>query len=203
MKNGIFLSFFILIMSYVIFYHGMIFSADYGYVGVAVCKECHGQEAMGNQYKIWLASPHSKAFLTLKTEKAKNIAENVGVTSPIEDVRCLKCHATGGGKNKSILSEGVGCEACHGPGEEYHKANIHVDYSSRENGYNRAIKHGMNPILGINALKRREKLCLSCHTDKRPCYEYDLKNPYRYRLPIQTIDSLMKDGVNFSHPLRK
>jgi hypothetical protein len=25
--------------------------------------------------KIWLASPHSKAFLTLKTDRAKNIAE--------------------------------------------------------------------------------------------------------------------------------
>jgi hypothetical protein len=78
-----------------------------------------------------------------------------------------------------------------------------VDYASRENGYRKAVKLGMYPILGITALKYREKLCLSCHTDKRPCYDKYTREPYKYKIPIQTVDSLMKGDVNFSHPLRR
>ena len=104
---------------------------------------------------------------------------------------------------ESIIKEGVGCEACHGPGSVYYIASNHVDYSSRENGYRRGIKNGMYPILGIGSLKTRERLCLSCHKKERPCYPENPVNNYEYKIPIQTIDSLWKGDVNFRHPLRR
>lgn len=204
MKNfilGLFLI--IIIATFTSNISGKSFSRKYGYTGVKVCRECHGEDAIGNQYKIWAASPHAKGYLVLTGKKAEDIAALKGFAEPAKNKKCLKCHTTGGGESASVSGEGVGCEACHGPGEKYHTAGNHVDYSSRENGYRRAIKLGMKPILGITSLSRREKLCLSCHTDSRPCYEYDLKDPYKYKIPIQVIDSLMKGDVNLRHPLRR
>jgi len=178
-------------------------SRQFSYVGVEVCRECHGEEAIGNQYKIWSGSPHARAYLLLKGEKAVKIASGLGIESPTESKACLKCHTTGGGDWPEVSKEGVGCEACHGPGEEYHTASGHIDYSSRENGYRKAVKLGMIPVMGIAALKVREKLCLSCHTVKRPCYDLYTRNTYKYKIPIQTVDSLMKDDIDFRHPLRR
>ncbi len=176
---------------------------SFTYTGSKVCRECHGEDAIGNQYKIWSMSPHSKAYSTLLGEKASEIAKRNNITSPEKNLKCLQCHATGKGKVESIVIEGVGCESCHGPGSEYHKASNHVDYSGRENGYRRAIRFGMYPIRGIESLKRRERLCLSCHTKDRPCFPDNPSNIYEFKIPIQTIDSLWKGDVNFRHPLRK
>lgn len=173
------------------------------YTGVKVCKDCHGEDAIGNQYKIWAISPHAKAYNSLLGEKASEIAEKSGITSPEKNYKCLRCHATGKGKVESIIKEGVGCESCHGPGSEYYKASNHVDYNSRENGYRRALKLGMYQIRGIGSLKRRERLCLSCHTKERLCFPDNPSSIYEYKIPIQTIDSLWKGDVNFRHPLRK
>ncbi len=178
-------------------------SVKYRYMGVAVCGECHAEDAIGNQYKIWSGSPHARAYYILKSEKAEKIAGGIGIDKPAESRDCLKCHTTGGGEWPEVSKEGVGCEACHGPGEEYHTASGHIDYTSRENGYRRAVRLGMSPIIGIASLKTREKLCLSCHTAKRPCYDIYTRDKYKYKIPIQTVDSLMKDDVDFRHPLRR
>jgi len=172
------------------------------YVGNAVCAECHGEEAIGNQMKIWLASPHARAFSRLSSKKAEEIAKKNCIADPASDKRCLKCHTTGGGQSPVTAKEGVGCEACHGPGSEYHRPNVHVDYENRENGYRRAVKAGMYPIRGIRALKLREKLCLSCHVKTRPCFPEN-GDHYKYMIPIQTVDNLQKGDVNFRHPLRR
>jgi len=100
-----------------------------------------------------------------------------------------------------VIREGVGCEACHGPGSEYHTASNHVDYSSRENGYRRALKTGMYPVLGIDSLKTREKMCLSCHKNSRPCFPEGQVRIFEFAIPIQTVDSLKKGDINFRHPL--
>ena len=172
------------------------------YVGTVVCSECHGEDAIGNQVKVWRESPHSKAFVVLGNKKAADIAKKFNISDARTDTRCLKCHTTGGGQSAVTAKEGVGCESCHGPGSEYYRANVHVDYESRENGYKRAVKAGMYPIRGIRALKLREKLCLSCHVKTRPCFPENA-NPYDYMIPIQTVDSLQKGNVNFRHPLRR
>lgn len=171
------------------------------FIGSQSCKECHGEDAIGNQYKIWASSPHARAYTLLTGEKGAEIAKKLKITSPEKKTECLRCHSTGKGAVSSIVKEGVGCEACHGPGSEYRTASNHVNYESRENGYRRAIKMGMYPILGIESLKTREKLCLSCHRQDRPCFPENRINNYKYIIPIQTIDSLRKGDVNFRHPL--
>lgn len=178
-------------------------SSTFTFIGSKACRECHGDDAIGNQYKIWLLSPHAKAYNLLLGKKAQAISEKLKITSPEKSYECLKCHATGRGKVESIVSEGVGCESCHGPGSVYHLASNHVDYNSRENGYRKAVRYGMYPILGIESLKARERLCLSCHRKERPCYPDGNVNDYQYKIPIQTIDSLWKGDVNFRHPLRR
>lgn len=173
------------------------------FVGSIVCKKCHGIDDIGNQYKIWEQSPHAKTYASLTGEKGLEIAKKNKIISPEKDFRCLKCHATGKGTSPAIIKEGVGCEACHGPASEYHKASNHVDFNSRENGYRRAVTLGMYPILGITSLKTREKLCLSCHSKIRPCAPEKPPGYYDDVIPLQVIDSLWKGDVNFRHPLRR
>ena len=169
------------------------------YVGVNVCKKCHESSAIGNQFKIWSSSPHAKAFRTLSTKGASGIGERKGIKNPAKNPGCLKCHNTGGGRNSALIGEGVGCEACHGPGSRYFEFGDHASFNNRENTYRNAITLGMYPILGDNGIKAREKLCRNCHTKKRLCQETDelRKNKEIQReLPL----SIIADFI-FRHPI--
>lgn len=192
-----------LLVTFFIFSQKGIKADGFTYVGANVCKECHGEDAIGNQYAIWVSSPHAKAFFTLLTDKGMKISAKQGINDPTSAAECLRCHTTGRGRYEELKSEGVGCEACHGPGSEYHKASNHVDYNNRENGYRRALRLGMYPIRGIDSLKRRERLCLSCHRDDRPCFPETTEEIKQQKLYIHTIDSLIKGNTNFRHPLRR
>lgn len=191
------------VTGFIILNETCINGSDFTYVGVGVCRKCHGEDAIGNQYAIWVSSPHARAFFTLLTDKGMTIAKKVGIADPASSQDCLKCHTTGRGQYEEIKSEGVGCEACHGPGSEYHRVSNHVDFICRENGYKKAILSGMYPILGIESLKRRERLCYTCHNNDRPCFPQDPKDIQKQKLYIHTIDSLIKGDINFRHPLRR
>jgi len=175
----------------------------YSYIGSQKCKKCHSIESIGNQYKIWANSPHAKAWRRLKTKKSKQIAVEFQILTPSKDKKCLKCHSSGRGKTKAIIKEGVGCESCHGPGEKYHEMENHVDFLNNERAYQKAISNGMYPILGINHLKKREKMCLRCHNKKRLCFNPKKNSFKNQELPIQVIDKMKKGNINLSHPLRK
>jgi hypothetical protein len=128
------------------------------YVGVDKCKTCHKAEKNGQQYKIWSENNHAKAFEALKSEKAGPIAEKAGIKGdPTKDEYCLSCHTTAGTKknvDKSYdISEGVGCEACHGPGSLYRKMNIMKDYDA-------SVAAGM---IGTREKGAIEKMCANCH----------------------------------------
>lgn len=86
----------------------LVGSAAPTYIGAAKCKMCHKVE-----YDSWLANgTHSKAL-----EKAK------ASTDPKWDASCMSCHAT----NNSETSQGVECEACHGPGSDYKAMSVMKD----------------------------------------------------------------------------
>ncbi len=76
-----------------------------GYVGVAMCSECHEEAATQ-----WKSTPHARAWASL--EKANKTF----------DGECASCHVTGwrkpGGSvlGKTAGRENVQCEVCHGPG---------------------------------------------------------------------------------------
>lgn len=178
------------------------------YVGSDACGNCHSADSIGNQYDKWMRTPHAKAIERLRTKAALTLAEKLSIKKPSEDRQCLRCHATGGGRYPELNSEGVGCEACHGPGGDYNEYAHHVDTVDRQGGYATAIKHGMSQILGIKNIKRREKMCLGCHNSRRPCYPSTSKEIYRQSISLQVISDMKKGGekskaeyVNLRHQL--
>lgn len=109
--------------------------AGYEIIGAPKCKTCHMAKT-GDQWKIWTESAHAGAFETLGTEEARKIATAEGLADPQQEYACLKCHATraslGAGavvseKGGYTDNEGVGCEACHGPGSGYKSNKIMKD----------------------------------------------------------------------------
>ncbi len=96
------------------------------FVGAQVCARCHEGKAAGNQYSHWLRSAHSKAWASLATPEARQMARLSGIPDEPEKAPiCLGCHATAGDAEKwekdatFRLEDGVQCEKCHGPGSEY------------------------------------------------------------------------------------
>jgi DnaJ-class molecular chaperone len=130
-----------------------LFSQDFTYVGSAKCKMCHRTEKQGQQFPLWEARKHSKSFQVLTTDKAKEIAQGAGVDNPVESPSCLKCHAPLAEKTPEFKEEGVGCEACHGPGSVYKKMSIMKDHAE-------SVKNGMTEYGSADAIKKQ---CLSCH----------------------------------------
>ncbi len=171
------------------------------YVGNAVCATCHAAEAIGDQHSKWLRTPHARAFTTLKSEPALALGKKLSIDKPHEDRACLKCHTTGGGRHRVTGEEGVGCEACHGPGSGYHEFANHVDTVDRQAAYETALKYGMYPILGIKNIKKREKLCLRCHSAKRPCFPSESKEIYRQSISLQVISTMKKGTLDMGHHL--
>lgn len=171
------------------------------FVGIEKCNTCHATDAIGNQYARWLRTPHANAMTTLKSETARAIAARNNVANPLEDRACLRCHTTGGGKSALTKSEGVGCEACHGPGSGYHEYENHVDTINRKVAYDKAQKYGMYPVLGIKNIKKREKLCLRCHSNTRPCVPADQADVNRQNHSLQVISELRKGTMVIKHPL--
>jgi hypothetical protein len=97
--------------------------------GVASCagSTCHGR-AEGNgvvvrqdEIATWQApsSPsgaHSRAYAVLDSSRGRQIAATLGLGSPASARECLGCHSTPAGQRgpQFQVSDGVGCEACHG-----------------------------------------------------------------------------------------
>ena len=96
------------------------------YAGATACAECHGQAEKGYQFSKWRETRHAEAYAVLGTPAGYTIAASMGVKgNPPTAQACLKCHATayhepaGGTLGAYSIYEGVGCEACHGPGSEH------------------------------------------------------------------------------------
>lgn len=164
-----------LVASAALFSFGTSRAADdgnkkFGYVGAEKCGMCHKSEKQGKQLTIWQESQHSKAFQTLKTEKANKIAAEKGFKTPAAETEaCLKCHASGYNADASLkgakfkVEDGVQCETCHGPGSEYQALKI---MKNREE----AVKNGL--IIH----DEKEKFCTGCHNSESPTFvgfDYD------------------------------
>lgn len=96
------------------------------HVGVGACAPCHRGPSMGHQFSRWRLSAHARSYAALATPAALAIAREAGVEGePAQSPHCLPCHTTGpsegtGGFAETFsVADGVGCEACHGPGSAY------------------------------------------------------------------------------------
>jgi hypothetical protein len=136
------------------------------YVGAAKCKTCHKKELIGNQYGVWEGSPHAKAVESLKSDAAKKVAAENGISgAPHEAAECLKCHATASAVDPSMVEgkplkveDGVQCESCHGPGSEYRKKKVMAD-------------HAASVAAGLWEPGKDAAICTACHNDQSPTYK--------------------------------
>jgi YVTN family beta-propeller protein len=125
------------------------------YTGSIACAKCHTGSMMGYQYSRWRMSDHARAYATLATLEAQDVAKQMGVMeNPQKSPACLKCHSTAGNPEPGTAlesytpAEGVGCEACHGPGSEYSLQAVMMDKRA-------AMGSGLKPVT--------PETCLPCH----------------------------------------
>jgi hypothetical protein len=143
------------------------------HMGVATCSNsvCHGasqpfrdSNVMQNEFAIWQEfDPHAKTFKTLSTPAAKSITAKLGLGDPAQAKVCLDCHTdnqpVAARGERFQISDGVGCEACHGGSELW--LNAHADKS---------VTHADNLAKGMYATDnpvQRATLCLSCHMGEK------------------------------------
>jgi len=143
--------------------------ADYKHMGVASCATsvCHGKLAPQsdkrvalNEYRIWQQEDrHAQAFRTLELPESKRIASNLGLPNATAAKICLDCHADNVPSDKrgpkSQISDGVGCEACHGGSEKWLESHATETATHKDN-----VTRGMYPT--EQPLKRAQ-VCLGCH----------------------------------------
>lgn len=139
------------------------------HLGVTTCagSNCHGatrgydnSPVEQNEYFLWEREDrHAQAYRTLLTDQSRRIAENLGIGPAHEAEACLVCHTDYVPPDKRgtrfQLSDGVGCEACHGGSERW--LGPHV--SGRNS-------HADNLALGLYPTEdpvERAHLCLGCH----------------------------------------
>lgn len=141
------------------------------HVGVATCSgsTCHGRsEATGkivrqDELRIWQdeSSPsgaHSRAWRVLAEPRSKAIARRLGIGEATTAPMCLGCHATpatGSRGPRFQVSDGVGCEGCHGAAGRWISSHYAVGASHSAN-----VARGMVPLENPRA---RAAQCLDCH----------------------------------------
>ncbi len=140
------------------------------HMGVATCaaSQCHGSAAprdssavMQNEYVTWTRDdPHARAYATLSSDASRAIAARLGIGPATAAKICLDCHADNVAAarrgEKFQLSDGVGCEACHGGAERW----LSTHYNTP------AVDHTASLAAGLYATEdpaARAQLCLSCH----------------------------------------
>jgi hypothetical protein len=118
-----------------------------------------GSVVAQNEYIIWSRrDKHSKAYAVLSDERSLRIAKNLGLGDPRTAQICLSCHADDVPADRRgpqfQISDGVGCEACHGGARSW--LGVHISGGSHADN----LKAGMYPT---DQPQARAVKCLSCH----------------------------------------
>ena len=138
--------------------------------GTVTCASslCHGSikawkdsNVLQNEYITWSRTDkHARAYNVLLNARSQKIVKNLGLKQPAHESKiCLDCHAHNVPEvqrgERFKLSDGVTCEGCHGPAENW--INSHVEPSAT---HTRNIEAGLYPT---DDAVPRARLCLSCH----------------------------------------
>lgn len=142
------------------------------HLGVATCSgsTCHGRsendgavvrqdELMRWQEESSPSGAHSRAFRVLAEPRSQAIAQRLGLGSATTAPMCLGCHAdpvaAGQTGPRFQLSDGVGCESCHGGAQNWVASHYAVGATHQGN-----VAAGLYPL--TNPRARADK-CLDCH----------------------------------------
>jgi Cytochrome c554 and c-prime len=140
------------------------------HMGVATCatSQCHGSavprdgaNVLQNEYVTWTQDdPHSRAYEVLNNADSTAIAARLGLRAAHTAKICLDCHADNVSSAKQgekfQVSDGVGCEACHGGAENWLSTHYNMPAVSHAD----SIAAGLYPT---EKVRERADLCLSCH----------------------------------------
>ncbi len=155
--------------------HLLPYQAVGKHLGAVTCANslCHGSvtqwkdsNILQNEYITWsrVDKHHNKAYQVLFNAQSQRIVKNLGLKTPAHETKiCLDCHthnvptATQG--ERFVKSDGISCEACHGPAEGWIKTHVEPNASHAAN-----VRDGLFPL--PNATEQA-KLCLSCHFGNR------------------------------------
>jgi hypothetical protein len=130
---------------------------------------CHGRQVASglvvrqNEILTWqdpstAAGDHSRAWRVLTEPRAQAIANRLGLGPAQNAPACLGCHADpapGGRGAKFQISDGVGCEACHGGASGWLASHYAIGAAHSDN-----VSRGMIPL---EDPKLRASVCLDCH----------------------------------------
>jgi len=139
------------------------------HLGPATCASsvCHGRAnpddsttVMQHEYRVWTREdPHSRAYALLLNEQSKAMARRLGIGEAHEAKVCLDCHTDNVPPERRgeqfQLTDGVGCEACHGGAEQWIRSHVEAGASHADN-----LAKGLFPLPDP---AQRARLCLSCH----------------------------------------
>lgn len=178
------------------------------YVGTKQCRMCHTQ-----QYDSWLASPKAHAWEALQPGVEVEAKARAGLDANTDyrtDPRCLRCHSIGFGRpggyavpdpgddrsqRHAEQREGVGCEACHGPGSGFVK--VMKEITREERRYDPAELHAA----GRHRVTR--EVCMSCHNTQAICMVGETATPQNQReAPWAQVDVTDRHGFHEQFPLR-
>ncbi len=160
------------VLGLVAIYPAATASSNATFEGVASCagSTCHGR-AEGNgavvrqdEIATWqepssASGAHSRAYAVLAGRRGQQIASSLGLGSATQAPECLGCHSTFVPSSQRgarfQLSDGVGCESCHGAAEGWLATH-----------YARPATHASNVADGLTPLENpqvRANVCLDCH----------------------------------------
>ena len=138
------------------------------HLGVESCagSGCHGNAQAGgsailqNEVATWRErDPHARAWKSLTGKRGQLIARNLGIGDASTAQQCLTCHADNPPADMRgpmfRVSDGVGCEACHGASAPW--LGLHASGVGT---------HAQNVAAGLYPTERpraRAELCLGCH----------------------------------------
>ena len=122
--------------------------------GAASCAAaaCHGgphpgvaspQSLQSSEYSLWIEhDPHAKSWRTMSSLRSESILTKLGILKSGKIVKreayqnCLSCHNTAreiaDDRVTPKIMEGVGCEACHGPSQNWTEKHYREDWSGQD-----------------------------------------------------------------------
>ncbi len=134
-------------------------------VGPTECAECHKDETA-----VWKGTHHFTTFRSMpRSDKAREIADKMGIRRLKAESLCLDCHFTSqivNDKEKPIA--GISCESCHSASKDWVK--VHSEFSGKKKETESAAEAAARWALAEEKGMIRPKLiyllaknCYSCH----------------------------------------
>lgn len=151
-------------------------------VGVGSCsaQPCHGSvrpdaaklnlwDIRGDEVTVWIErDPHAQAFRVLSNELSRQMAERLKLGVPATEAqRCLRCHSpfdvAPARDGKTVLADGVSCEACHGAAQDWLAPHTVAGWRQRSAEDKKSL--GLRETRNLHA---RAEACAACHVGTGP-----------------------------------